>query len=105
MLTSWDGIGAGLRRREIAATWAWRLLSIWVVVSVAAVPVVESEDTVGWLLCWVGGPCDQLLGNWGLMEAVGLGGGLLCPGCFLDLVFRWRRSESGIGVGRMWLAS
>ena len=56
MLTSWDGIGAGLKQREIAAFWAWRLLlSIWVVVSVAAVPVVESEDTVGWLLCWVGG--------------------------------------------------
>ena len=56
MLTSWDGIGAGLREREIEATWAWRLLSIWVVVSAAAVPFVESEDTVGWLLGWVGGP-------------------------------------------------
>ena len=32
------------------------------VVSVAAVPVLESEDTVGWLLGWVGG-----------------GGGGLCP--------------------------
>ena len=47
MLTSWDGTGARLRQREIAAIWDWRFLSIWVVESVAAVPVVESEDTVG----------------------------------------------------------
>ena len=53
-----------------------------------------------------GGGCVQLLGSWGLMEAVGLDGGFLCPGCFLDFDFCWGgRSESGIGVGRMWLAS
>ena len=40
------------------------------------------------------------------MEAVGLGSGLLCPGCFLDFVYCWGgRLESDIGVGRMWLAS
>ena len=81
-LTCWDVIGAGLRRREIAATCAWRVLSIWVVVSVTAVSVVEREDTVGWFLCcvelgWVGGGGG----------AVCLGDGLLCPGCLLDLDF------------------
>ena len=35
------------------------LLSIWVVVSVTAVSVVEREDTVGWLLSWVGGPVSN----------------------------------------------
>ena len=57
------------------------------VVSVTAVSVVEREDTVGWLLSWVGGPLVQLLGSGGLVEAVCLGDGLLCPGCLLDLVF------------------
>ena len=77
------------------------------VVSITPVSVVEREDTVGWLLSWVGGgPLVQLLGSGGLVEAVCLGDGLLCPGCLLDLGFLWGgRSVSGIGVGRMWLAS
>ena len=88
MLTSWDGIGAGLRQREIAATWAWRLLSIWVV-SVAAVPVVESEETVGWLLSWVGDggglyPATGWLGADGGCRPRWL---VVMPGVFLDFVF------------------
>ena len=46
----------------------------------------------------------QLLDSGGLVEAVCLGDGLLCPGCYLDLVFLWGgRSVSGMGDGRMWL--
>ena len=57
-------------------------------------------------VCVWGGGCVQLLSSWGLMEAVGLGGGLLCLGSFLDFDFCWGGgSESGIGVGQMWLAS
>ena len=76
------------------------------VVSVTAVSVVEREDTVGWLLSWVGGPLVQLLSSGGLVKAECLGDGLLCPGCLLDLVFLWEgRSVSGMGVGQMWLVS
>ena len=51
------------------------------VVSVTAVSIVEREDTVGWLLSWLGGggACPATRKG-GLVEAVCLGGGLLCLG-------------------------
>ena len=76
------------------------------VVSVTAVSVVEREDTVGWLLSWVGRHLVQLLGSGGLVEAVCLGDGELYLGSLLDLIFFWEgRSVSGMGVGRIWLVS
>ena len=49
-------------------------------VSVTAVYVLEREDTVGWLLSWVGKggvgrPLVQLLGSGGLVEALCLSDG------------------------------
>ena len=40
-----------------------------------------------------------VVGGGGLVEAVCLGDGLLCPGCLLDLVFPWGwRSVLGMGI-------
>ena len=103
-LSCWNGTGVELRQREIAATQAWRLLSTWVVVSLIAISLIESEDTNFRLLSWVGGLLVQLLDSKVLVETVCLGDGLLYPGCLLDLAYLWgEKSVSRLGVGRMWL--